>query len=154
MYDLITRIPLTVWAPGRFPAKTVDSLCQQMDLGPTILELAGIEVPPTLEAISMLDALEGADWNGRNFVFAEQIKDGILTGCEFMTMVRNKAWKLVHFLDEPYGQLFDMLKDPNEVNNLWSDPDAANMKQELLSVLREWRIRSGIHTADWSQDWR
>jgi arylsulfatase A-like enzyme len=154
MYDLITRIPLTVWAPGRFSARKVDSLCQQMDLGPTILELAGIEVPSTLEAISLLDALEGADWNGRNFVFAEQIKDGILTGCEFMTMVRNKAWKLVHFLDEPYGQLFDMLHDPNEVNNLWSDPNAASMKQELLGVLREWRIRSGIETANWSQDWR
>lgn len=154
MYDLITRIPLTVWAPGRFPAGMVDSLCQQMDLGPTILELAGVKVPPTLEAVSMLDALEGADWNGRNFVFAEQIKDGILTGCEFMTMVRNKAWKLVHFLDEPYGQLFDLLHDPDEVNNLWSDPSAATMKQELLSVLREWRIRSGIATADWPQDWR
>lgn len=69
-------------------------------------------------------------------------------------MVRNKAWKLVHFLDEPYGQLFDMLHDPNEVNNLWSDPNAASMKQELLGVLREWRIRSGIETANWSQDWR
>jgi len=154
MYDLITRIPLTVWAPGRFPARTVDALCQQMDLGPTILELAGIEVPPTLEAVSMLDALEGADWSGRNFVFAEQIKDGILTGCEFMTMVRNKAWKLVHFLDEPYGQLFDMIHDPNEVRNLWSDPKGASMKQELLGVLREWRIRSGITTAAWTQDWR
>ncbi|HUG67662.1 MAG TPA: sulfatase-like hydrolase/transferase [Pirellulaceae bacterium] len=52
MYDVITRIPLAVWAPGRFPARRVDSLCQQMDLGPTILELAGVEVPPTLEAVS------------------------------------------------------------------------------------------------------
>ncbi len=154
MYDAITRVPLTVWARKRFPGRFVHSLCQQMDLGPTILELAGIEVPSTLEAVSMLDALEGADWNGRNFVFAEQVKDGILTGCEFMTMVRNKAWKLVHFLDEPYGQLFDLLHDPDEVKNLWSDPDSANMKQELLSVLREWRIRSGINTADWSQDFR
>ena len=113
MYDLITRIPLTVWSPSRFPAgRQVDALCQQMDLGPTILELAGVEVPKTLAAVSMLNALEGADWLGRNFVFAEQAKDGILTGCEFMTMVRNKAWKLVHFLDEPYGQLFDLLHDP------------------------------------------
>ena len=71
-----------------------------------------------------------------------------------MTMVRNKAWKLVHFLDEPYGQLFDMLHDPNEVVNLWTDPKAGHMKQELLGVLREWRIRSGIETASWSQDWR
>ncbi len=155
MYDLITRIPLLVWSPQRFQAeRTVEALCQQMDLGPTILELAGVPVPPTLEATSMLPALEGADWNGRNFVFAEQAKDGILTDCEFMTMVRNKAWKLVHFLDEPYGQLFDLLADPNELHNRWSDPAAQAMKQELLAVLREWRIRSGLKTADWSQDFR
>jgi len=154
MYDLITRVPLLVWSPQRFSTRQVPALCQQMDLGPTILEMAGIEAPSTLEAVSLLDALEGADWNGRNFVFAEQAKDGILTGCEFMTMVRNKAWKLVHFLDEPYGQLFDLLHDPHEVQNLWSDARHAHMKQELLSVLREWRIRSGLDTAHWSQDWR
>lgn len=155
MYDLITRIPLLVWSPKRFQAgRTIDALCQQMDLGPTILELAGIPLPPTLEAVSILPALEGADWHGRNFVFAEQAKDGILTACEFMTMVRNKAWKLVHFLDEPYGQLFDLAHDPAEINNRWSDPAARSIKEELLAVLREWRIRSGLKTAAWSQDWR
>jgi arylsulfatase len=155
MYDLITRIPLTVWSPGRFQGgRTIDALCQQMDLGPTILELAGVEIPPTLEAVTMLPALYGADWPGRTHVFAEQAKDGILTGCEFMTMVRNKSWKLVHFLDEPYGQLFDLAHDPTEIRNLWLDPAAADMKQELLAVLREWRIRSQYQTADWTAEWR
>jgi hypothetical protein len=98
--------------------------------------------------------LPASDWLGRNHVFAEQAKDGILTGCEFMTMVRSHAWKLVHFLDEPYGQLFDLRGDPNEVQNLWSDPAAADMKQELLAVLREWRIRSQYRTADWVKEWR
>jgi arylsulfatase A-like enzyme len=155
MYDHVTRVPLVVWSPQRFPGgRTVEALCQQMDLGPTILELAQAPVPPTLEAISLLDPFYGADWLGRNHVFAEQAKDGILTGCEFMTMVRSHTWKLVHFLDEPYGQLFDLRRDPNEVNNLWSDPAAAEMKQELLAVLREWRISSQYRTADWSKDWR
>jgi arylsulfatase A-like enzyme len=155
MYDQITRIPLLVWSPGRFDGgRVVDALCQQMDLGPTILELAGVEIPPTLEAVTMLPALYGADWNGRTTVFAEQAKDGILQHAEFMTMVRNKAWKLVHFLDEPYGQLFDLRQDPAEVHNLWNDPAYEEIKQELLAVLREWRIRSQYHTADWAKDAR
>ncbi|MEQ8786921.1 MAG: sulfatase-like hydrolase/transferase [Pirellulaceae bacterium] len=155
MYDLITKIPLIVWSPSRFQGgRTIDALCQQMDLGPTILELAGVEIPPTLEAVTMLPALYGSDWNGRNYVFAEQAKDGILQHAEFMTMVRNKAWKLVHFLDEPFGQLFDLRKDPDEVHNLWSDPGHAEIKQELLAVLREWRIRSQYHTADWAKEAR
>lgn len=155
MYDAITRIPLIVWAPKRFKGgRAIDELCQQMDLGPTILELAGVEVPHTLEAVSMRESLEGDDWKGRDYVFAEQVKDGILTGCEFMTMVRNRQWKLVHFLDEPHGQLFNLTDDPDEVNNLWGDEASQEVKQDLLGVLREWRIRSGIETADWCREWR
>lgn len=155
MYDAITRIPLVVWAPKRFAGgREIDALCQQMDLGPTILELAEVEVPNTLEAKTMLPSLQGEDWPGREVVFAEQVRDGILTGCEFMTMVRNREWKLVHFLDDSDGQLFDLTADPDEVRNLWNDENSQVVKQELLAVLREWRIRSGIATADWSQDWR
>ena len=155
MYDLITQIPLIVWSPGRYPAgKVVDGLCQQMDLGPTILELANVEVPPTLEAISLADAFTDDDWDGREYLFAEQARDGILTHAEFMTMIRTSTHKLVHFLDEPYGQLFDLQTDPQEVNNLWGSADSNAVKQELLAELREWRIRSALHTADLFQDHR
>ncbi|MDE0817121.1 MAG: sulfatase-like hydrolase/transferase [Pirellulaceae bacterium] len=155
MYDLITQIPLIVWSPGRYPAgKVVDALCQQMDLGPTILELANVEVPPTLEAISLANAFTDDDWAGRDYLFAEQAKDGILTHADFMTMVRTSTHKLVHFLDEPYGQLFDLQHDPQEVNNLWEVSEYETIKQELLAVLREWRIRSALHTADLFQDHR
>jgi arylsulfatase len=123
-------------------------------LGPTILELAGLEPPPTLEAETMLPALEGRPWQGREYVFAEQARDGIFTGSRFMTMVRSRQAKLVHFLDEPHGQLFDLEKDPTEVNNLWDDAASIDVKRQLLAELREWRIRSGLHTADWSADWR
>ena len=154
MYDTITKIPLVVWAPDRFEAQTIDTLCQQMDLGPTILELAGVEVPATLEAVTMLPALAGKDWPGREWVYAEQAKDGILTDCEFMTMVRNKDWKLVHFLDEPHGQLFDLRNDPDEIKNLWNDESSLDKKRELLANLREWRIRSQYETAAWTSEWR
>ena len=108
-----------------------------MDLGPTILDLAGIETPDTMEAITMLPAMKGEAWDGRPYVYAEQAKDGILTHADFMTMVRSDRWKIVHFLDEPYGQLFDMKNDPQEVNNLWDCPDHQNAKQEMLAELRE-----------------
>ena len=125
-----------------------------MDLGPTILELAGIPIPETLEAMSMHAALEGKPWDGRDYVFAEQAKDGILTHAEFMTMVRSIDWKLVHFLDDPCGQLFDLANDPDELENLWDKPEFSSQKQGLLAVLREWHIRSQLQTAAWSQAWR
>ena len=66
-----------------------------------------------------------------------------------MTMVRTEQWKLVHFVDEPFGQLFDLVNDPGEVHNLWDDPAHMDRKQELLRTLLAWRIRSGLTTKDW-----
>ncbi len=155
MYDIITRMPTIVWSPGRFAGgRACNALCQLMDLGPTILELAGVEIPASMEAISMRPALRGDPWEGRDYVFAEHARDGILQETKFMTMVRNRNWKLVHFLDEPWGQLFDLEHDPQEVSNLWDSPAHAEKKQEMLGVLREWRIRSAYHTCDWGKDWR
>ena len=156
MYEQITRVPMIVWAPGRFDqGRRVGGLVQQMDLGPTILEWAGVDVPPDLEAVSLAAALESpGSFQGRPFVYCEQVKDAVLTGCEFMTMVRDKTHKLVHFLDEPHGQLFDLVADPDELNNLWDEPSAQSHRRRLLDELREWRIRSGVHTKDWCRDHR
>ncbi|MCA8996708.1 MAG: sulfatase-like hydrolase/transferase [Planctomycetaceae bacterium] len=157
MYDTITRMPMIVWAPGRFEGnRRIDGLCSQFDIGPAILELASIKPPENLEARSLLPALTGGNWQPRDYVFAEQVRDGILTGCEFMTMVRSHNWKLVHFLDEPDGQLFDLNSDPDEVNNLWDSGHTEHQarKQELLDTLREWRIRSQLSTANLWADFR
>lgn len=152
MYDVITRMPLVVWAPGRFAGdRQIDGLCQQMDVAPAILELAGVPVPAPMEAESLLPALRGQEWAGREVVFAEHPRDGILQEVTFMTMVRTAGWKLVHFLDEPYGQLFNLRQDPGETHNLWDDPAADGARQTLLHTLLEWRIRSGYHSRGWAQ---
>jgi arylsulfatase len=151
MYDIITRMPLVVCSPGRFPGgRQLSPLCQQMDVGPAILELAGLPVPEGFEAQSLLPALRGEPWAGRPYVYAEHGRDGILRETEFMSMVRSAEWKLVHFLDEPFGQLFDLCHDPEERRNLWDDPAAAHAKQALLDELREWRIRSAWRARDWA----
>ena len=154
MYDIINRVPLLVWSPSRFPSgKRLDSLCQLMDIGPTILELAGIKPAADMQAESLLSALTDEDWAGRDYVFAEHPADGIYEG-EYMTMVRNTEWKLVHFVDSPDGQLFNLIDDPGEVNNLWNDPAFSDKKRELLDVLLNWRITSGYQTRKLFDQWR
>ncbi|RMG37156.1 MAG: DUF4976 domain-containing protein [Planctomycetota bacterium] len=155
MYELVTRVPMIVWSPERFPGgRTVDGLVQQMDVAPALLELAGIEPPATMEARSVLPTLRGEDFTPRRFVYAEHGRDNILEGTAFMTMVRDHRWKLVHFVDSTEGQLFDLQNDPNELHNLWSDPDCSDQKQRLLDELREWRIRSHVQTAAWAAPFR
>lgn len=159
MYEQITRVPMIVWDPSgkqKFgKPRRIEKLVQQMDIGPTILQWAGIDVPDDWEAVSLADAFDPqTEFAGRPYVYCEQSGDGVLTGTRFMTMVRDATHKLVHFLDQPDGQLFDLVSDPDELQNLWNDSSAATHQARLLNELREWRIRSGLHTKDWCQDWR
>jgi len=155
MYDTIMKMPLIVWGPGRFEGgRTVDGLCQQFDIAPALLELAGATPPKVMEAKSLLPALEGGEWEPRDFVYAEHIKDGILDGTEYMSMVRDDRWKLVHFIGEDEGQLFDLDHDPDEVVNLWGEEAHREKKAELLHQLLEWRTRSVIEGRDWAADYR
>ncbi|MEM1318498.1 MAG: sulfatase-like hydrolase/transferase, partial [Pseudomonadota bacterium] len=97
-YEEVTRVPLTIFAPGRFPgARRVNALVQLFDLGPTILEWAGVAPDPTFEAISLNPALEAQDFEGRDHVFCEQAGDVNMTGASYLTMIRSRTHKLVHF---------------------------------------------------------
>jgi len=142
-YDCITRVPTIVWAPGRLPeGHHVQDLVQQMDLAPMLLEWAGVKAS-TGSAQSALPVALGES-NGREAVFAEHSADNILKEVSFVTMVRTRDWKLVHYLDQPWGELYDLKKDPGERRNRWEDPAAVPKRKELLDLLREWRVRESL----------
>ncbi len=152
MYDAVTRVPMIVWSPKHISGgRRIDGLCQAMDIGPTLLELAGVEVPQPMAAQSLLPVLNdepNAEASClRDVVFAEQARDGNFTTSDFMTMVRTREWKLVHFLGESCGQLFDLKADPTENVNLWDSEDHVERKRELLDRLREWRMRDAYQNA-------
>ena len=155
MYDPSVRVPAIVWNPGRVTAgRQLDGLASVMDLGPTVLELAGIEAPQWMEAQSLVPALTGAEWAGRDYVFAEHARDRILTGTALMTMVRDESMKLVTFIDSDEGQLFDLRSDPHEEVNLWDDPAYAADRARLLGAIARWRAESELHTASWAMSFR
>ena len=59
-------------------------------------------------------------------------------------MVQAHDWKLVHCFDQPWGELYDLQKDPAEVCNRWNGPACAEVKAELLAILRDWLIRDTV----------
>lgn len=158
MYEPSVRVPAIVWGPGRIQAdQRVDALTAMMDLGPTVLELAGIEPPTWMEAQSLVPALRGEEWAGRSEVFSEHARDMILTGTDLMTMVRDERWKYVEFVDSDQGQLFDLEADPQELSNLWDSPadsEAGAAIERLRTVISRWRARSALHTADMARAYR
>ncbi len=163
MYEETVHVPAMVWMGnsvrkkwgGTAPGTRVDSLVSLFDLGPTMLELAGIPRDTGMEAVSLLPLLglkhmapgpEAGDSRpefvnsdgSRQYVFAEHGRDNILEGTSVMTMVRDQRWKMIAYDREEYGQLFDLQSDPDERNNLWSDPAAFQQRRQLESVLQSW----------------
>jgi arylsulfatase A-like enzyme len=157
-YEEIIRTPCIVWSKNpdliAGGGRRVDGLCQLFDLGPTILEMAGASVPDDFEARSLRGALRNESWQARDYVFCEQGADTNLTGTRMESMVRSERWKLVHFLGEDAGQLFDLESDPKELRNLWDDPDHAETKCKMREVLFNWRLESGYATRNWCMDSR
>ena len=129
--------------------RTVKALIQQMDMIPWLFALADIPVPHTFETQSLTQAFIDDAFIGRETVYCEQGTD-LLLPIKFMSMVRTADWKLVHFLDEDFGQLFDLRNDPMEEINRWSDPTTGAVKREMLDRLYVWRMQSQLHTADWA----
>jgi arylsulfatase A-like enzyme len=152
MYEQVTRVPLIVWsADGRFgKGRQIDEIVSLFDVGPTILEMAGCEVPKHFSARSLLPALqEKPEWKGRDYVFAEHPRDGNFTTADYQVMVRSERWKLVEIYGSDgvdggrEGLLFDLENDPFELINLWGDTDHANIREELREELLSWRVESG-----------
>ncbi|MEP4196899.1 MAG: sulfatase-like hydrolase/transferase [Aliishimia sp.] len=143
MYEQSVHVPAVICWPGKIEAgQRFPELVSLFDFGPTILEAAQIDIPNWMEAKSLTDLLFHQKDTPRSRVFAEHSDDAILTGTNFMTMIRQEDWKLVHFVDHEEGQLFDLGADPTEVNNLWDDPDHALVRRELIDQILKWRIDS------------
>ena len=142
MYEQSIHVPGIICGPGVKKGQRVGDLVSLIDLGPTILELAGIQAPEWMEARSLGGYLRGEGQEARECVFSEHANDAILEQTEYVTMVRKGPWKLVHFVDFDEGQLFNLDDDPRETRNRWEDADCAAIRQELLRELLAWRIRS------------
>jgi arylsulfatase len=144
MYDAVLRVPLLFWSKTRVrPAQRRDDLVQLIDIAPTILEAAGAAVPADFEARSLTGALErGADYMPRNTVYAEVARDHIQTGSDFVIMRRCRDWKLVVYLDDEAGELYDLRRDPGETENLWHS--APPERDKMASDTIRWALEGAL----------
>ncbi|MDE2936034.1 MAG: sulfatase-like hydrolase/transferase [Chloroflexota bacterium] len=156
MYDQVVRVPAIVWAPQRYGGgRRIAEQVQWFDLGATVLDIAGAEALPGSEADSLLPALAGAEFAGREYVFSEHGREDVMgLYCEHMTMVRSKDYKLVHFLGDDRGQLFDLNEDPQELFNLWDDPSHRQTRTELIGVIGDWLVESSYRSSPRADAWR
>ena len=152
MYEPTVHVPALISWPDNIPeGQSVKDLVALFDLGPTILEYAGINPPDWMEATSLQPYLGGKKagdrkTSARQRVYAEHSNDALLTGTRFMTMIRDGDFKLTHFVDSDQGQLFNLGTDPDELVNLWDDPDFADKRAYLIDEILKWRMESSLKT--------
>ena len=144
MYDHSIRVPAVVRWPGRLGAgKTVDQVTLNLDWFPTILAMAGIEVPPGAEirGQSFLPLLEGQAIPWRTSFYGEyrQLHQERVD----QRMWRTQEWKLVRDSRPGKDELFNLAGDPGEHENLIGDPspETAQALVRLDRALREWMGR-------------
>ncbi len=129
-YEHSVRVPLMVSWPGRIPEQTVvDTPVSNVDIFPTLCDYAGLDTPPDLRGTSLRPLIENPD------AFAARTVVSEFFGAGNWVMARRGALKLVRYCDpenEPQGaQLFDLERDPHELDNRIDDPAYAETVREL-----------------------
>jgi len=123
-FDEAMRVPLFVRAPGWKPRREA-GLAQNVDLFPTLCELATIDPPDSLAGHSLTSTVP------HDLVFSEQIGE--------WAAVRTERWKLIlgESRERGYDQLYDLVADPNENENLIADPVNASIVADLTERMHK-----------------
>ena len=144
MYEASIRVPMMVSCPGRVQAGLKsDSMVLNVDLAPTLLELAGVPIPPEMQGKSMLPLAEGkANVPWRKDWLYEYYEYPGFENVRPCRGVRTDRYKLIHFFIEPQEfELYDLKSDPEEMNNLYEKAGyeelTATLKARLAALRAE-----------------
>ncbi|MRI02414.1 Bacterial alpha-L-rhamnosidase [Kriegella sp. EG-1] len=122
MYDNSVRVPLIVFDPRQKKQKDSDALALNIDVPCTILDLAGIQQPNTWQGKSLMPIAGNRTKDfERDTVLIEHIWDFV--NIPPSEGVRTKDWKYFRYVnDKTIEELYNLKKDPQEINNLAKDP--------------------------------
>ncbi|MGD2245527.1 MAG: DUF4976 domain-containing protein, partial [Candidatus Aminicenantes bacterium] len=139
MYEESLRMPLVARFPGSIkPGSVNDELVSNLDFAPTFLDLAGVDTPQDMQGRSLEKFLQDRkvrDW--RQSVYYHYYEYPAVHMAKRHYGVRTKRYKLMHFYhDIDAWELYDLEKDPQELNNVYTNPDYSGVVQELKTELK------------------
>ncbi|MBM4038194.1 MAG: sulfatase [Planctomycetes bacterium] len=142
MYEESLRMPFIIRYPRAIKPGTVNrDLVQNIDFAPLFLDAAGQPTPADMHGRSFLPLLRGEtpkDW--RASLYYHYYEYPAVHSVKRHYGVRTQRHKLIHFYhDVDEWELYDLEKDPRELNNVYADPAYADTVKELKAELERLR---------------
>jgi len=143
MYEESIRMPFLARWPGVIkPGSVQQAMAINPDFAPTFMDLAGLSKPAEMQGRSLVPLLKGrrpADW--RTSWYYRYYHDPGHHNTRAHYGVRTATHKLIYFWKKNQWEMYDLVKDPDELRNLYHDPaqkgQVARLKAELYRLKKE-----------------
>ena len=144
IYEESLRMPFMVKYPERIKAGSVnEDIITNIDFAPTLLELAGITTTQKMQGTSFVPVLEGntpKDW--QDAMYYHYYEFPFWHHVQPHYGIRTQKYTLAHFYyNIDVWELYDLEKDPSQMNNIYSDPNYASTIAELKVKLKNLMIK-------------
>ena len=144
IYDESFKTPLLIRWPNQINAGTTnEEMVQNLDFAQTFLEAAGIKAPSDMQGESLMPLLTGQDslWT-REAVYYHYYEYPSVHMVKRHYGIVTKEFKLAHFYyDVDEWELYDRIRDPQEMNNVYNEPQYAETVKKLKRELAELRLK-------------
>ncbi|WP_236636790.1 sulfatase family protein [Sinomicrobium soli] len=145
MYEESFKTPLLIKWPNKItPGITEDEMVQNLDFAQTFLEISGIKAPEDMQGKSLLPLLKGEKekWD-RDAVYYHYYQYPTTHAVKRHYGIATKNYKLIHFYyDIDEWELYDRKRDPEEMYNVFEDPEyldvVKRMKEKLKAIRKKY----------------
>ncbi|MBO3115657.1 sulfatase [Winogradskyella sp. DF17] len=142
MYEESFRTPLLMRYPEKIKPNTINSdLVQNIDFAPTVLDIAGIDIPSEMQGQSLVPLFMDNKVDWRKALYYHYYEYPGIHMVKRHYGIRTKRYKLIRFYyDIEAWELYDLEKDPNEMQNIYNNPEYTEIQSKLHKQLEELRL--------------
>lgn len=145
MYEEALRIPLIVWYPKVIkPGSENNEMILNIDVAPTLIELAGAKKPAAMQGSSFLPMLGNNNINWRKEFMYEYFQEAYAPGFVTVTGIRTERYKYIESLHQinDINELYDLKTDPGERKNLINSPGYRQIKDSMIRELENLKVQN------------
>ena len=124
-FEYATRCPLIIKAPGKLQGEVIQSPSELLDIYPTLVELAGFEIPDTLDGNSLVPILDGTADKIKAFAISQFRRGGNLGFSLRSEYFQYVEWRNNDVVE--HRQLFDFVNDPYQTYNIYNSAEGAEL---------------------------